>query len=348
MKSGKEQSVTIRDVAREAGVSAGTVSRALKGRYGMSEETRSRIVEIARRLGYSLEQLRSRKLRRILFLLHRQHQGVHSNLFYSPVLHGAEDACAETGIALSFASVGSETQAEEQIRAHEPDAIICAGYFEPDVLKAVCRAGLPVVLADHCMEGIPSINDDNFAGGYAVVHHLLERGYRRIAFISGPPAHYSIRLREQGYRQALYDAAILTDPAYVVAYPDGLDPAEASARSMDHLLDLPLPPDAVFAFNDLTALVAISRCQRRGLRIPDDIGICGYDDIVSAATAHPALTTVSVDKEGLGREVVRQLVQPGAGDVLTTTGFLQPVRLVIRESSAGPSGGSARIGMPTA
>ena len=104
----------------------------------------------------------------------------------------------------------------------------------------------------------------------------------------------------------------------------------------------------MFAFNDLTALVAISRCQRRGLRIPDDIGICGYDDIVSAATAHPALTTVSVDKEGLGREVVRQLVQPGAGDVLTTTGFLQPVRLVIRESSAGPSGGSARIGMPTA
>lgn len=334
-KSGNEQSVTIRDVARAAGVSAGTVSRALKNRYGMSEETRNKVIEVAQQLGYGLEQRRSRKLRRILFLLHRQHQGVHSNLFYSPVLHGAEDTCAEAGIALSFASVGSEAQAEEQIRMHEPDAIICAGYFEADVLKAVCRSSLPLVLVDHCMEGISSINDDNAAGGYAVVRHLLESGYKRIAFISGPPAHYSIRLREQGYRQALYDAAILTDPAYVAVYADGLDPAEASARCMDFLLDLPVRPDAVFAFNDLTALVAISRCQRRGLRVPEDIGVCGYDDIVSAATAHPALTTVSVDKEGLGREAVRQIQALTSGEVIPTS-FFQPVRLVVRESSAGP------------
>ena len=89
---------------------------------------------------------------------------------------------------------------------------------------------------------------------------------------------------------------------------------------------------AIFAFNDLTALVALGRCQRRGLRVPEDIGICGYDDIASAATAHPSLTTVAVEKEALGREAVTWLLDATG----TTLKSVHPVRLVIRESSLGP------------
>ena len=327
-----QTSVTIRDVARAAGVSPGTVSRALKNQPGMSEETRSRVFEVAARLGYDHDHLRVRRLRRVLFLLHKQHQTEHSNPFYAPVLHGAEDACREAGIALSFASVNIEQNMPELIRAHEPDAIICAGYFEAEVLQSVIQCGLPMVVVDHFSPELISINDDNFAGAYAVVQHLLQQGYRRIAFISGPVSHYSIRLRERGYRKALYDAGVLADPDYAVYYPEGFDQAEASARCMDQLLDLPKPPDAVFAYNDMTALVALSRCQRRGLRVPQDIGICGYDDIASAATAHPSLTTVTVEKEALGRDAVACLLE-GKREVELR---VHPVRLVVRDSSAGP------------
>lgn len=325
-------SVTVRDIARAAGVSAGTVSRALKNQQGMSEETRLRVFEVAARLGYDLENLRVRRLRRVLFLLHKQHQGGHSNLFYSPVLHGAEDACAEAGIALSFASVGLEQNVADLVRTHEADGIICAGFFESEVLQSILQIGLPISLVDHYAPDTVSINDDNFTGAYTLVQHLLQRGYQRIAFISGPVSHYSIRLRERGYRKALFDAGILADPDYTVYYQEGIDQVEASARCMDQLLALPTPPDAVFAFNDLTALVAMNRCQRQGLRIPEDMGLCGYDDIASAAMAHPTLTTVAVEKEALGRDAVHCLIH-GAGTQLER---MHPVRLVVRESTGGP------------
>lgn len=324
--------VTIRDIARTAGVSAGTVSRAFKSQQGMSEETRLRIFDVADKLGYDRDNLRVRRLKRILFLLHKQHQSAHSNLFYSPVLHGVEDACAEAGIALSFASAGIDQNVAELVRLHEPDAIICAGYFEAEVLQSIIQCDLPLVMVDHFAANVATINDDNFAGAYSAVQHLLERGYQRVAFISGPVSHHSIHLRERGYRKALFDAGVLADPDYVAYYKDGLDPAEASALCMDQLLDLPAPPDAIFAFNDLTALVALSRCQRKGLRVPEDIGICGYDDIASAATAHPSLTTVAVEKEALGREAVAWLLDASS----TTLESVHPVRLIVRESTAGP------------
>ena len=324
--------VTVRDIAREAGVSAGTVSRAFKSQQGMSEETRNRVFEVADKLGYDRENLRVRRLKRILFLLHKQHQSAPANLFYSPVLHGAEIACGEAGIALSFASAGVDQNIADLVRLHEPDGIICAGYFEAEVLQSVIQCELPLVVVDHFANDVASINDDNFAGAYAAVQHLLHNGYKRIAFISGPVSHYSIRLREHGYRKALFDAGVLADPEYVVYYKEGLDQAEASAMCMDQLLELPNPPDAVFAFNDLTALVALSRCQRNGLRVPEDIGLCGYDDIASAATAHPALTTVAVEKEALGREAVAYLLDGTSTELKS----VHPVTLVIRESSAGP------------
>ena len=223
--------VTIRDIARIAGVSPGTVSRAFKSQQGMSEETRTRVFEIANQLGYNRDNLRVRRLRRILFLLHKQHSSAHSNLFYSPVLHGVEDACAEAGIALSFASAGIDQNVADLVRIHEPDAIICAGYFEAEVLQAVIQCGLPLVMVDHFAANVATINDDNVAGAYAAVQHLLERGYKRIAFISGPVSHYSIHLRERGYRVRVLDAATAA-----IGGPDGQ--ARSRARFAERALDL--------------------------------------------------------------------------------------------------------------
>lgn len=323
--------VTVREIARVAGVSVGTVSRALKSQQGMSQATRDKVFEVARALGYDLGNLRGARLRRVLFVLHRQHGG-QANLFYSAVLHGLEAACQEAGIALSFASLGPEQSVPELVRMHEPQGIVSAGYFEHEVLAALQACGLPLVAVDHWAESLPCINDDNFHGAYQAVRHLLDRGYQRIAFIGGPAQHHSIRQRERGYRKALFDAGVLADPDYTVTYNEGTDPSAASTHCMQQLMQLPRAPDAVFAFNDITALVALQYCQRQGLRVPQDVGVCGYDDIASAAAAHPALTTVAVDKQRLGREALAVLL----ASPTEAQEHIHPVDLVVRESCTGP------------
>ena len=119
---------TIRDVARAAEVSIGTVSRALKNQPGLSEATRARIVEIAQRLGYDPAQLRPR-IRRLTFLLHRQHNRFPASPFFSHVLHGVEDACRERGIVPTLLTVGPNDDVLRQMRPHAPDAIAVAGFI---------------------------------------------------------------------------------------------------------------------------------------------------------------------------------------------------------------------------
>lgn len=321
--------VTIRDIAREVGVSIGTVSRALKGQPGLTEDTRQQVLEVARQMGYNLGKLRPVKARRIAFLLHRQHNSLSHNPFYSPVLHGVEGACRKAGVALSYASVGPNDSIDETLNLLEADALLCVGYFEPGLLTALRRSGKPIVLVDHFAAGLPSANTDNFNGAYLATQHLIASGRKRIAFISGPPEHYSIAHRLRGYRQALTDAGRIPDPSLEAVRTPPEDES-ASYEAMQRLLALPNPPDAVFAYNDATALLAIKACHDRGLRVPTDVAVVGFDDVAAAAHSSPTLTTVSVDKEALGREGVRLLLYPqprGAGQVVV------PVRLVLRQSS---------------
>ena len=121
--------VTIRDLARYAGVSTGTISRALKNEPGLTENTRRMVLSAAHELGYDFCKLRPKRLRRLTFLLHRQHNTASSSPFYSPVLHGAEEACRQQGIVLSFMAVGPADGLADQLRIHAPDAIVCAGFF---------------------------------------------------------------------------------------------------------------------------------------------------------------------------------------------------------------------------
>ena len=121
--------VTIRDIAQATGLSSGTISRALKNQAGMTDATRLKVQDAAQRMGYDFSQLRKVRIRRIAFLLHSQHNTLASSPFFSPVLHGAEEACRREGIALSFNVVGPAAPVMEQIRLHQPDALLCAGFF---------------------------------------------------------------------------------------------------------------------------------------------------------------------------------------------------------------------------
>jgi DNA-binding LacI/PurR family transcriptional regulator len=322
--------VTLRAIAAATGLSIGTVSRALKNQVGMTESTRAIVREAATRLGYDFSQLKKGRIRRIAFLLHSQHNTLASSPFYSPVLHGAEEACRREGIALSLIVVGPAEPVLEQIRLHQPDAILCAGFFEPEVLSALQQTGKPMVLVDMYRRGFTSINPDNISGGYLATQHLLRCGRKRIAMLSGSLAHYSIQQRNRGFRQALFDAKVHANPDLEVIVPNMGEGDEGVVEAVRSLLSLPKPPDALFCYNDSTALAAMKYCLNEGLKIPHDLAIVGFDDIAAAAAAIPPLSTVRVDKEALGRAGVESLLKKPDDNPIQIT---VPVEMIVRESS---------------
>ncbi|MFG6439301.1 LacI family DNA-binding transcriptional regulator [Roseateles sp. LKC17W] len=334
-----KRGVTIRELAQAAGVSIGTVSRALKGQPGLSEQTRSQVLEVAGQLGYDTAKLRTGKPRRMLFLYSRSIGSLATNPFYSYVLHGAETACREAGVPLSIMSVLGGEDIAGLVRRHEADALLVAGYIELEAMEAVRRCELPLVLVDHFYPGVRCVNDDNLRGGWLATQHLLDGQAQRIAAIFGPMVHYSVSLRAKGFRRALFEAGRLFDPDYEVVLDPSLEYRDAGRDAMRRLLELPNPPDAVFAYNDSTAMTAIEYCLERGLRVPQDIRFVGYDDIEAAAHCKPPLTTVKMDKEALGHVAARALIE---GDVAPSEASL-PVELVVRESSlmAAPAAAAA-------
>jgi LacI family repressor for deo operon, udp, cdd, tsx, nupC, and nupG len=324
-----DKKVTIRELAQAANVSIGTVSRALKGQPGLSAQTRAEVLRVAQELGYDVGKLRTGKPRRILFLYNRQIDSVATNQFYSVVLHGAEIACRDAGVSLSLMSVAAGDDLSTAVRRHEAEALLCMGFFENETLAAMRACDLPLVLADHFHGGLHCINADNLQGGLMATRHLLDGGAKRPAMILGPLSHHSVAQRAKGFRRALFETGRLADPELEVSMDMTLSYDEAGRDAMRRLLALPEPPDAVFAYNDSTALAAMQVCAEAGVRVPEDIRFVGYDDIDTASSNQPPLTTVRVDKEALGREAVLALIDgnTGVGDTL------QLAELVVRESS---------------
>lgn len=323
--------VTIRDIAKASGLSIGTVSRGLRNQTGLSDDTRQAVRDLAQRMGYDFSQLRAHKIRRIGFLLHSQHNTLPSSPFFSSVLHGAEQVCRREGLTLSFIVAGPAEPVVDQRRVHQLDAFLCAGYFEPEILDALKQTGKPMVLVDMHRHGIPTVNPDHQRGSFLATSHLLRSGRRRIALISGSPAHYSLEQRARGYRRALFDAQVQADPDLEIIAPQLGDGDAGVAAAMRSLLAMRKRPDAVVCFNDSAALVAMQLALSEGLRIPQDLAIVGFDDIPGASLAHPPLSTVRVDKESLGARGVELLLQP-PGEA--PQALILPVALIVRDSSS--------------
>jgi DNA-binding LacI/PurR family transcriptional regulator len=302
----------------------------LKNEPGLTDATRQKVLGVARELGYDFCKLRKKRIRRLTFLLHRQHNTSVSSPFYAPVLHGAEEACRKHGIVLSFMAIGPADGLLDHMRLHMPDGIVCAGFIEPETLGALRATGKQLVLIDMKLRGYSSVNPDNFMGGYLATRHLIDTGRTRVGMICGSLAHYSIRERERGYRQALFDAGILADPKLEVGLPDGVSLEAGAFEAMETLLAQRRPPDAVFCFNDSTALVAMRCCLAKGLKVPHDVAIVGFDDIANSMSGHRPLTTLRVDKKALGRLGVELLL---AGSDAEPLEKIAPVELIIRSSS---------------
>lgn len=341
--------ITIKDVAREAGVSVATVSRVYSGRDAVSEHTRTRVCAVGARLGYAphgaAQSLITNRTSTIGVLLPDLH-----GEFFSEVIRGIDQTARRHGYHLLVSSAHQDPEAmEAALRAMRGrvDGMIV---MSPDLAAHTQLAGLPVrfpiVLLNSADDGrhAGSITIANFDGAYAMVRHLVSLGHRRIATLCGTEGNLDAAERLRGFRAALADAGIEPDAELEL----GGDFDEHSGfAAAERVLALDPLPTAVFAANDSMAIGALSAFRQAGLRVPGDIAVAGFDDIPTARYMDPPLTSVHVDISALGERATRRLLAAMAdpGDDLRTDEVL-PAHLVVRASCGAPTGTASRL--PTA
>lgn len=337
--------VTIKDVARRANVSVATVSRALNGHQNVAETVRSRIFAIASELKYSphhaARSLSSRRTHTIGVVLPDLH-----GEFFSELIRGIDQVAREHGLHLLVSSYHGHP--EEQgaallaMRGRVDGLLVMSPYVgDADFLTDNMSTSLPAMLINtHLPEaGFGVLSIDNYEGARTMTRHLIDEGYRRIAFIAGPDNNFDAHERLRGYREALTQALPNAQPWVL---PGDFD--EASGHRAGHvLLESQQRPDAVFAANDMMALGCLFAFNQAGLRVPDDIALAGFDDIPLARYVHPTLTTMRVDIADLGARAMRALLDRLRNTVPAATPTLLAPQLVVRQSTGGKSSPSERI-----
>jgi LacI family xylobiose transport system transcriptional regulator len=196
---------------------------------------------------------------------------------------------------------------------------------------------IPFVIVDPAGDpepGVPSVGSANWSGGVAATQHLIDHGHRRIALITGPEDMMCSVARLAGYRSALGLAGIEVEPE-LIRFGDFH--VEGGQRHAAELLDAPSPPTAIFAGSDLQALGVLEAARMRGIRVPEQLSVVGYDDIPVARWSSPALTTVHQPLQRMGQEAVRLLMRLREGDTTTPTRMDLGVNLVVRQSTAPPA-----------
>ena len=341
--------ITLADIAAQAGVAPMTVSRVLNQSGYVHEETREKVLRVARALNYRRNGL-ARGLKRQRTDTVGLVLGDIANPFAAELARGVRERLDEHGYTL-FICV-SEHSAKEDLAAfdaladHRVDGLIVAtraSKLGNDRLAELVEMGIPVVLVgrDFRHEGADLVAADNHKGGYEATEHLISLGHKHIGFI-GITLTSGIGLRRfQGYLEALRDHGLAVEESLIVGGTGGTDeqmPGYSTEsigfEGMRQLLKLERRPTAVFARNDFTAAGAMSAAKEAGLKIPQDMAIVGYDDVPLAAHTTPPLTTV--------RQPTREQGRIPAEFLLRRTGSREPVpreerilrcELVVREST---------------
>lgn len=333
---------TIRDVAREAGVSVATVSRVFNNSGPVHEDTRRRIDDVARRLRYipngAARTLSTRRTQTIGVVLPDLY-----GEFFSEVIRGIDQEVQRSGWHLLVSSSHNErAEIEAALRAMRgrvDGLIVMSPDLDAHALAQNLPDKLPVVLLNCAGEDriYNSLNIDNRGGAYAVVEHLLARGHRRIGLITGPVRNHDAQERLRGAHEALSAAGVTPSQELEVA---GDFSEESGHRAALELLELDSRPTALFAANDSMAIGALSALGEAAVQVPDEMAVAGFDDIPISRYVNPSLTTVRVSIPELGGRAARRLFSAMSAPDGEKRQELLPTQLVVRRS-CGASVGSA-------
>jgi LacI family transcriptional regulator len=301
---------TIKDVAREAGVSTATVSRVFNNVGPVHETTRQHVNLVARRLKYAPSALgRGLSMKRTdaIGLLLPDLFGE----FFSEVLRGSDQTAQQSQYHLVVSS--SHTNKEEiraalkMMRGRVDGLVIMSPHIDAETLTENLPQSLPVVLLNCYVEsqGFDSLNIDNFGGAYAMTRHLISHGHKRIAVIKGIEGNFDAAERLRGHRRALQESGLPVDLA--LQLPGSFSEASGYDAAR-RLLQLTPRPTAIFACNDSMAIGALSALRDAGVQIPEEIALTGFDDIPIASYLTPSLTSVQVGIHHLGVRAIETLL----------------------------------------
>jgi DNA-binding LacI/PurR family transcriptional regulator len=333
---------SIKDIARLAGVSHCTVSRALHHSPLINAKTAERIREIARRSGYVpnavARSLVSRSTRTV---------GVVVTTIADPFIGEVVEGIESTANANGYSVILANSQADPELEIKVVDSfsqrrvdgiLVTASRVGALHSKHLAGTNVPIVLINNQGRNnrggdfAYSVGIDNVAASREIMTHLIKLGHRRIAYIGDRMGYHSDTERLSGYRAMLKAVRVKLDSDLVIR---GDGRPEQGAEATELLLRLPDPPSAIFCYNDMTALGALRAAAAHGLRVPYDLSIAGFDDLFVASYSSPPLTTIRQPKQEMGRQAMSILLQLLAGEDPESR-ILLPGELVVRASTASP------------
>jgi len=332
------QTATLAEIAREAGVSAPTVSKVLNGRADVAPGTRTRVEELLRAYGYRRRRAEAARSPLIDVVFHEL-----ESAWAMEVIRGVENVARDEGLSVVLSeSAGRLTPGRtwaDQVAARRPHGVVLvlSGLDESQRALLTSRS-IPFVVVDPAGDpgaDVPSVGATNWHGGLSATRHLVELGHTRIGAISGPSRIMCSRARVDGYRAALETAGLSVDPELI---RQGNFHHDMGYRAGLELLRLPDRPTAIFAGNDLQALGVYEAARELGLRIPEDLSVVGFDDLPLARWVGPPLTTVRQPLTEMAEAAAKLVLElgrearPSAG-----TRVELATSLVVRSSTAPPS-----------
>jgi LacI family transcriptional regulator len=332
-----ERRTTLAAIAAQAGVSLPTVSKVVNGRPDVAPATRARVEQLLDEHRYSRSAARRNRRSGLIDLVLA---GLDSP-WAVEILRGVEEwgAGHETGVAVSSVRHGNVRPASwtSALASHDTDGVILVTSELTTVqLGQLREAGLPLVVVDPVNPpppDLPSVGATNWAGGLAATEHLLSLGHRRIGAIGGPGDYLCSRARLDGYRSALERAGVRFDPALI---RNGDFSHEGGFIRGGELLGLATPPTAIFAGSDEQAFGVYEAARQRGLRIPQDLSVIGFDDLPVARWVSPPLTTVRQPLAEMGSAAAQMLGELIDGVPLRSSRMELSTELIARESTAAP------------
>ena len=341
--------VTGRAIAAETGLSIATVSRVLNGGGSVAPDTRDRVRQVVERLGDRAPEPRKRDRSqarltrppvfvRYPYLLTDYFGHIVTSIAETLALHGQEMLLDAGDAVVRSAALRELSQRRDVHRA----VLILPPEPHAD-LEALAARSYPFVVVDPRISvprGTVSVSAAHFSGARAVTRHLAELGHRRIGVITGPPAWHSRDDRVGGHLAALSEAGVLGEPELM---RHGEPATKTGVRAGGELLDLPARPTAIVCFNDKVAVGVLEAASARGLRVPEDLSVAGFDDIDVSRAATPRLTTVRQPLQEMGRTAVTMLMRQLDGHAHEALSMELATQLIVREST-GPAPADAPSG----
>ncbi|MEU6239617.1 LacI family DNA-binding transcriptional regulator [Streptomyces sp. NPDC047024] len=334
-KNGTAQSATLAEIAREAGVSAPTVSKVLNGRADVAATTRARVEELLRAHGYRRRRAEATRSPLIDLVFHEL-----ESAWAMEVIRGVENVAREAGLSVVLSeSAGRLTPGRtwaDQVAGRRPHGVILVLSDLDDAQRALLTSRrIPFVVLDPAGDpgaDVPSIGATNWQGGLAATRHLIDLGHTRIGAISGPSRMMCSRARLDGYRAALETAGLPVDPTLIKA---GDFHHDSGRRLGLELLRAPDRPTAVFAGNDLQALGLYEAARELGLRVPEDVSVVGFDDLPVARWVGPPLTTVRQPLTEMAEAAARLVLDLGRPDSASASTRVELATSLVVRSSTG-------------